>query len=52
MLMPKENRRLIYKYLFEEGVLVALKDVHQKSHPNIKNVPTLHVIKAMQVRES
>lgn len=52
MLMPKKNRIAIYELLFKEGVMVAKKDVHLAKHPELadKNVPNLHVMKAMQVR--
>lgn len=52
MLMPKKNRIAIYELLFKEGVMVAKKDVHLPKHPELadKNVPNLHVMKAMQVR--
>lgn len=54
MLMPKKNRIAIYELLFKEGVMVAKKDVHLAKHPELadKNVPNLHVMKAMQVRLS
>uniref|UniRef100_A0A3B3R9T1 Ribosomal protein S10 n=1 Tax=Paramormyrops kingsleyae TaxID=1676925 RepID=A0A3B3R9T1_9TELE len=50
MLMPKKNRVAIYELLFKEGVMVAKKDVHLAKHPELadKNVPNLHVMKAMQ----
>ena len=51
MLMPKKNRIAIYELLFKEGVMVAKKVVHLPKHPELadKNVPNLHVMKAMQV---
>lgn len=54
MLMPKKNRIAIYELLFKEGVMVAKKDVHLAKHPELadKNVPNLHVMKAMQVRKN
>jgi len=54
MLMPKKNRIAIYELLFKEGVMVAKKDVHLAKHPELadKNVPNLHVMKAMQVSSS
>nr|XP_056717762.1 LOW QUALITY PROTEIN: 40S ribosomal protein S10-like [Euleptes europaea] len=54
MLMPKKNRIAIYKLLFKEGVMVAKKDVHMPKHPELadKNVPNLHVMKAMQSLKS
>lgn len=53
MLMPKKNRIAIYELLFKEGVMVAKKDVHLAKHPELadKNVPNLHVMKAMQVSD-
>ena len=49
MLMPKANRRKIYEQLFKEGVMVARKDFHAPSHPELEGIPNLHVIKALQV---
>uniref|UniRef100_A0A2I3GDZ9 Small ribosomal subunit protein eS10 n=1 Tax=Nomascus leucogenys TaxID=61853 RepID=A0A2I3GDZ9_NOMLE len=54
MLMPKKNWIAIYELLFKEGVMVAKKDVHMPKHPELadKNVPNLHVMKAMQSLKS
>ncbi|XP_525239.1 putative ribosomal protein eS10-like [Pan troglodytes] len=54
MLMPKKNRIAIHELLFKEGVMVAKKDVHMPKHPKLadKNVPNLHVMKAMQSLKS
>ncbi|KAL1774982.1 40S ribosomal protein S10 [Sigmodon hispidus] len=54
MLMPKKNLIAIYELLFKEGVMVAKKDVHMPKHPELadKNVPNLHVMKAMQSLKS
>uniref|UniRef100_A0A8C3HXT1 Plectin/eS10 N-terminal domain-containing protein n=1 Tax=Chrysemys picta bellii TaxID=8478 RepID=A0A8C3HXT1_CHRPI len=54
ILMPKKNRIAIYELLFKEGVMVAKKDVHMPNHPELadKNVPNLHVMKAMQSLKS
>ncbi|KAJ7998922.1 hypothetical protein DPEC_G00210010 [Dallia pectoralis] len=54
MLMPKKNRVAIYELLFKEGVMVAKKDVHLAKHPELadKNVPNLHVMKAMLTLKS
>uniref|UniRef100_A0A452FYM7 Small ribosomal subunit protein eS10 n=1 Tax=Capra hircus TaxID=9925 RepID=A0A452FYM7_CAPHI len=54
ILMPKKNRIAIYELLFKEGVMVAKKDVHMPKHPELadKNVPNLHVMKAMQSLKS
>ncbi|KAJ3220504.1 40S ribosomal protein S10-A [Clydaea vesicula] len=51
MLIPKENRKLIYQYLFQEGVLVAKKDYNASKHQDI-DVPNLQVIKALQSMNS
>lgn len=51
MLMPKENRKAIYEYLLEKGVIVAKKDYTCK-HPHVKEIPNLHVIKALQSMKS
>ena len=50
MLMPKKDRRLIFEFLFKEGVLVAKHDMRAAKHPEIPEVRNLFVIKAMQVR--
>merc|ERR1711990_1188099 len=47
MLMSKKNRIAIYEQLFNEGVLVALKDSHAPKHPELPDVPNLQVIKAL-----
>ncbi|KAL1766431.1 40S ribosomal protein S10 [Sigmodon hispidus] len=54
MLMPKKNRIAIYELLFKEGVMFAKKDVHMPKHPELadKNVPNLHMMKAMQSLKS
>ncbi len=49
MLMPKANRRKIYEHLFNEGVMVAKKDFHAPTHPELESIPNLQVIKALQV---
>ncbi|XP_051682018.1 small ribosomal subunit protein eS10-like [Oryctolagus cuniculus] len=54
MLMPKKNSIAIYEILFQEGMMIAKKDVHMPKHPELadKNVPNLHVMKAMQSLKS
>ena len=51
--MPK-NQIAIYELFFKEGVLVAKKDVHMAKYPELvdKNVPNLHVMKAVQSLKS
>ncbi|EPZ32527.1 ribosomal protein S10 [Rozella allomycis CSF55] len=51
MLIPKQNRRAIYEYLFREGVLVAKKDYNAPKHMEL-DVPNLQVIKACQSLKS
>ena len=48
MLIPKKNRKAVYEHLFKEGVMVAKKDFNLPAHPELKTVPNLQVIKAMQ----
>merc|ERR1711907_870850 len=53
MLVPKQHRHDVYKYLFKEGVMVAKKDFNKKSHDDPElDVPNLHVIKLMQSLKS
>lgn len=50
MLMPQADRKKIYEHLFEDGVCIAKKDYNLKTHPEIKGVKNLYVIKALKVR--
>ena len=43
MLISKKNRVAIYEQLFNEGVLVAMKDTHAPKHPELPDVPNLQV---------
>ena len=52
MLMPKANRIAIYEYLFNEGVMVAERDLLLPNHPELQNISNLHVIKALQSLKS
>lgn len=47
MLIPKEDRKKIHQYLFQEGVVVAKKDFDQPKHEEI-DTRNLYVIKALQ----
>lgn len=47
MLIPKEERTKIHRYLFQEGVVVAKKDFDQPKHDEI-DTRNLFVIKALQ----
>ena len=46
MLISKQNRKIIYQRLFQEGVLIAKKDFNV-NHPEM-DLPKLQVVKAMQ----
>ncbi|KAI1728902.1 plectin/S10 domain-containing protein [Ditylenchus destructor] len=48
MLMPQSDRKKIYEHLFEDGVCIAKKDYNLKSHPEIKGVKNLYVVKALK----
>jgi len=50
--MPKQHRVAIYEHLFKEGVMVAKKDFNAPKHPELENIPNLHVIKTMQSLQS
>ncbi|CAN3373122.1 hypothetical protein DIURU_005256 [Diutina rugosa] len=47
MLIPKDDRKKIHQYLFQEGVVVAKKDFNQPKHDEI-DTRNLYVIKALQ----
>ncbi|CCF75512.1 small subunit ribosomal protein S10e [Babesia microti strain RI] len=49
--IPKENKRLIYKYLMNEGVLVVQKNNDVMIHPQL-NIPNLHVLMTMKSLKS
>ena len=44
VLVSKENKKKIYKYLLQEGVIVVKKDVYLPKHQHITDVPNLHVL--------
>ena len=50
MLMSKKNRIAIYEQLFNEGVLVAMKDTHAPKHPELPDVPNLQVRNSLRAR--
>lgn len=50
--MPKTHRIAIYEHLFKEGVMVAERDLFLPKHPELQNIPNLHVIKALQSLKS
>jgi len=52
MLISKKDRVAIFEFLFKEGVMVAKKDHFAPKHPELENVPNLHVIKACQSLKS
>eukprot|EP00048_Salpingoeca_helianthica_P014247 m.220808 g.220808 ORF g.220808 m.220808 type:complete len:153 (+) comp15652_c0_seq1:385-843(+) len=51
MLIPKKERQAIYERLFNDGVLVALKDFNAPKHSEL-DVKNLYVIKSMQTLKS
>ena len=44
VLVSKENRRAIYEYLLNEGVIVVKKDAYLPRHQSLKDVPNLQVM--------
>lgn len=48
MIIKKESRHAVYKYLYGEGVLFAEKDPNLAQHPAIPEVSNLEVMKLMQ----
>ncbi|CAI5439715.1 unnamed protein product [Caenorhabditis angaria] len=48
MFIHKSHTKLIYEYLFNEGVTVAKKDFNAKTHPHIEGVTNLEVIKTLK----
>ena len=44
VLVSKENRRQIYEYLLNEGVIVVKKDAYLPKHQSLKDVPNLQVM--------
>ena len=49
MHFPKKHWKLIYEYLFNEGVCVVENDPRIKTHPNIAEVTNLEVLFTMRV---
>eukprot|EP01025_Chloroclados_australasicus_P049459 TRINITY_DN5634_c0_g1_i1.p2 TRINITY_DN5634_c0_g1~~TRINITY_DN5634_c0_g1_i1.p2 ORF type:complete len:151 (-),score=7.14 TRINITY_DN5634_c0_g1_i1:352-804(-) len=47
MIVPKEDRKKVYKYLLQEGVLFAKKDYQIDKHDEI-DTKNLYVLKLMQ----
>eukprot|EP00829_Urostomides_striatus_P012669 TRINITY_DN336_c0_g1_i4.p2 TRINITY_DN336_c0_g1~~TRINITY_DN336_c0_g1_i4.p2 ORF type:complete len:163 (-),score=38.32 TRINITY_DN336_c0_g1_i4:10-498(-) len=47
VLISKQQKRLVYSYLFEEGVIVVKKDTHLKKHQHV-DVPNLNVMCIMK----
>jgi|LakWasMet32_HOW6_FD_contig_91_121518_length_678_multi_4_in_0_out_0_1 small subunit ribosomal protein S10e len=48
MLIPNKDRRLIYEYLFANGVMVAFKDLQKPKHSDELPVRNLYVVKLAQ----
>ncbi|CAD2088149.1 40S ribosomal protein S10, putative [Plasmodium berghei] len=49
--IPKQNRKLIYEYLFKEGVIVVEKDAKIPRHPHL-NIPNLHIMMTLKSLKS
>ena len=44
VLVSKENKKKIYKYLLQEGVIVVKKDSYLPKHQHLQDIPNLHVM--------
>ena len=44
VLVPKESKKKIYKYLLQEGVIVVKKDSYLPKHQHLTDVANLHVM--------
>ena len=44
VLVPKENKKKIFRFLLQEGVIVVKKDAYLPKHQQITDVPNLHVM--------
>ena len=51
VLITKEQKRIVYTYLLDEGVLVVKKDVHLDKHQHL-GIPNLNVICIMKTLKS
>ena len=53
MLVPKKDRLTVYKYLFNEGVLVAHQDMANTTHAatNVANVYVVNLMRSFKSRE-
>lgn len=51
MLISKKTKSLVFRYLFDEGVIVVKKEL-KGQHGSKLDVPNLHVMKLMQSLES
>jgi len=52
MFIPKANRIAVFKYLFQEGVLVVKKDTVSATHPHIEGPTNLEVLMLVKSLES
>ncbi|KYQ91814.1 40S ribosomal protein S10 [Tieghemostelium lacteum] len=52
MMIPKENKLAIYRYLLQEGVLTAPKNFKLEKHPLIESVSNLEVLMIMKSLKS
>ena len=52
VLVSKENKRKIYEYLLNEGVIVVKKDAYLPKHQSLKDVPNLQVMMILKSLKS
>merc|ERR1711915_237265 len=52
MFMPKAHWIKVYEYLFTEGVCCVEKNTTLPRHPDLKEIPNLHVIKVLESLKS
>lgn len=52
VLVSKENKRKIYEYLLNEGVIVVKKDSYLPRHQNLMEVPNLQVMMVLKSLKS
>ena len=52
VLVSREQRRSIFKYLLKEGVIVVKKDAYLPMHQHVTNVPNLQVMMVVKSLKS
>jgi len=48
MLIPRKTKNLVYRHLFQEGVMCCKDDANAPHHHELKSIPNLHVMKLLQ----